>query len=140
MEISYAQEHDFETLQQLDGHISSEVLLQKINNEEILIAKNKDGLLLGFLRYNYFWDSIPFMNMLQIIPSERRKGLGRKLVTFWEVEMEKKGHTLVLTSTQSDEDAQHFYRKLHYKEKGSFVLPNEPLEIIFGKTIVKKGC
>jgi ribosomal protein S18 acetylase RimI-like enzyme len=135
MKFTYAEEKDFETLQKLDRHISKEVLLHKVKGEEIVIVKKEDGLLLGFLRFNYFWDSIPFMNMLQIIHSERGQGLGRKLVTFWEQEMKRKGNSLVLTSTQSDENAQHFYRKLDYKEKGSFVLPNEPLEIIFGKSL-----
>jgi ribosomal protein S18 acetylase RimI-like enzyme len=135
MKFTYAKEDNFEELKRLDSHIPTKVLLKKIRDEEVIIVNDERGTLIGFLRFNYFWDTIPFMNMLQIISSERRKGIGKALVSFWELEMKKKDHKLVLTSTQSDEDAQHFYRKLNYKEKGSFILPNEPLEIIFGKEL-----
>lgn len=40
-----------------------------------------------------------------------------------------------MTSTQSDETAQHFYRKLGYVESGSLLFENEPLEIIFRKSL-----
>ena len=35
---------------------------------------------------------------------------------------------MVMTSTQVDEQAQHFYRKLGYVEKGSLSFDNTPLE------------
>ena len=49
--------------------------------------------------------------------------------------MKNKGYECVLTSTQSNEEAQFFYRKLGYIDSGSLLLPNEPLEIIFYKKI-----
>jgi ribosomal protein S18 acetylase RimI-like enzyme len=49
--------------------------------------------------------------------------------------MKKKGYEIVMTSTLSNEQAQHFYRKLGYKDSGSLLLENEPLEIIFTKII-----
>ena len=39
----------------------------------------------------------------------------------------------MLTSTLADETAQHFYRKLGYRDTGSLLLPNEALEIILIK-------
>ena len=47
--------------------------------------------------------------------------------------MEKNGYKNVLTLTQSNEEAQHFYRKLGYKEIGGFKYLNDPFEIIFQK-------
>lgn len=40
-----------------------------------------------------------------------------------------------MTSTLSNENAQHFYRKLLYRDSGSLLLENEPLEIIFTKKL-----
>jgi hypothetical protein len=40
-----------------------------------------------------------------------------------------------MTSTLSDEDAQHFYRKLGYEEHGCLLLPGEPLEILLLKPL-----
>ena len=88
------------------------------------------------MRFGYFWDEIPFMNMLIISEEVRGKGIGKKLVTYWEKEMRRKNHKRVMTSTQSDENAQHFYRKLGYQDAGSLLLPREALEIIFIKELI----
>jgi len=40
-----------------------------------------------------------------------------------------------MASYLSDETAQHFYRKLGYRDSGSLILENEALEIIFTKKI-----
>lgn len=49
--------------------------------------------------------------------------------------MKENGYHLVMTSMLSNEQAQHFYRKLNYVDSGSLLLKNEPLEIIFTKEI-----
>ena len=80
-----------------------------------------------------FWDNTPFMNMLYILDGYRLNKLGTNIVLYWENEMKKLGYENVLTSTQSNEDAQHFYRKIGYREIGGFTLENDPYEIIFEK-------
>ena len=94
-----------------------------------------DGEYEGWLRFNLFWDNIPFMNLLYLSEDQRGKGYGTKMVEFWEREMAEQGFGFVLTSTQSDEEAQFFYRKLGYTDRGALVLPDEPLEIIFYKNV-----
>ena len=39
-----------------------------------------EGRNLGWLRWNLFWDEIPFMNMLYVLEHSRGVGLGRALV------------------------------------------------------------
>lgn len=73
------------------------------------------------------------MNMLYILEDYRRQGGGQLLVRFWEQQMRKSGYRFVMTSSQSDEQGQHFYRKSGYTDSGSLLLRNEPLEIIFVK-------
>ena len=75
------------------------------------------------------------MNMVYLLLEFRKIGLGAKLVKYWEVEMKQKGYKNVLTSTQSNEDAQHFYRKIGYKEIGGFKYFDDPYEIIFQKIL-----
>ena len=41
---------------------------------------------------------------------------------YWENDMKSQGYGMLLTSTQVDEEAQHFYRKLGYKDCGGFVI------------------
>lgn len=42
-----------------------------------MIAKDQDNKIIGWLRYSYFWDNIPFMNMLYINENYRNKGIGK---------------------------------------------------------------
>ena len=52
----------------------------------------------------------------------RKKGYGKRLMAHWEADMKSKGYEITLTSTQVDENAQHFYRKLGYKDCGGLFL------------------
>ena len=49
--------------------------------------------------------------------------------------MRRAGHAAVLTSTQANEFAQHFYRRLGYADVGAFALPGDPLELILRKAL-----
>ena len=124
----------FEYLKNKDKHISDEMLYRKIKAGEVIIVKAADEII-GWLRYGYFWDSIPFMNMLMVEKGYRSKGIGKNLVEFWEKEMRTRGYKTTMTSTLSNELAQHFYRKLGYKDSGSLLLDDEALEIIFIKKL-----
>lgn len=133
--IRYAAENDFELLRKYDKHICEIELKNCIKERRILIAFNND-IFIGWLRFNLFWDNIPFMNMLYLLEDYRGKGYGSQLVNFWEKEMLRRKYKMVLTSTQSNECAQFFYRKIGYVDCGSLLLPNKPLEIILLKNII----
>jgi len=135
MKIEYASEIHFQYIFDNDKHISRELIQSKINRKEIILVKDSGNKNIGWLRYSYFWDNTPFMNMLYIDKDYRNKGIGKELVGFWESEMKYKSYDLVMTSTLSNEQAQQFYRKIGYKDCGSLLLENEPLEIIFTKKI-----
>lgn len=99
----------------------------------------KDNIPIGLLRYNLFWDNTPFCTMLFVDFNYQRKGYGKKLMKFWEEDMKSLGYEMVMTSTQVDEDAQHFYRNMQYEESGGLVINNtkfkQPMEMFFIKSI-----
>lgn len=130
--IGLAEEKDFEILSRNDKHVSTEILKKKIADKNILIAE-KDGEFAGWLRYNLFWDEMPFMNMLFVTEKFRGTGIGGELVRSWEKMMSEQGYKFLLTSTQANEYAQHFYRKLGYNDLGGFFPFGEEYEIILGK-------
>lgn len=134
MEITHATLSDYETLVNNDKHISKEELRNLILSKRILIAK-QEGALRGWLGYNLFWDNIPFMNILYVIEGYRSQRIGQALVSMWEELMSSEGYKFVLTSSQSNEQAQHFYRKNGYIDCGSLLLKDEPLEIFFRKEL-----
>ena len=134
--IRYADIQDFTVLKEHDRHISESELKNVIRAKRVLVMYQENNFV-GWLRFGLFWDSIPFMNMLYILDGYRGKGSGTELVSFWEKEMAEEGYGQVLTSTQSNEQAQFFYRKIGYTECGALLLPKEPLEMFFIKTLTR---
>ncbi|MDQ0887860.1 ribosomal protein S18 acetylase RimI-like enzyme [Paenibacillus sp. V4I9] len=135
MKIIAATEKDFEFLKDRDHHLKEKLILSKIRDREIYLFQDESAAIIGWMRYSHFWDNTPFMNMIWIEEPYRNKGLGKKAVDFWENEMKKQGFQLVMTSTQADEDAQLFYRKLGYKDSGCLLLDTQPLEILLAKKL-----
>ena len=119
----------------LDKHLSQKEFNNKVSSKSgyVLLA---DDMPVGLLRYSLFWDSIPFCYMLYIDARYQRKGYGKKLMAHWEEEMKAQGYERLLTSTQADEEAQHFYRKLGYQDCGGLVMDVPgPMELILMKAI-----
>jgi ribosomal protein S18 acetylase RimI-like enzyme len=134
MHIDYARAVDLDYLVAQDGHLSPGNLERKVERREILVLWHDDRRA-GLLRFGFFWDEIPFMNLLWVREGLRSRGLGTRLIAFWENEMLESGHEMVMTSTLSNERAQHLYRRLGYKDCGSLLMPDEPLEILFSKRL-----
>lgn len=132
--IRCARESDYEVLKHADRHIFSEELKNRIASGGVLIAEAGDSFA-GWLRYNLFWDEIPFMNMLFVLGEHRGRGIGSALVREWERMMKSRGHEKVMTSTQANESAQHFYRKMGYEDMGGFIPFGEEFEIIMGRKL-----
>lgn len=134
MTITYASDGDRAYLIEHDPHVSAAVMNAKVEQGEVLVAHD-GGRPVGWLRFGYFWDEVPFMNMLFVDAASRGQGFGRALIEFWEADMRARGHDRVMTSTLSNELAQHLYRKLGYVDCGALLLPGEALEILFIKAL-----
>ncbi|MBD5117507.1 MAG: GNAT family N-acetyltransferase [Ruminococcaceae bacterium] len=134
MKIRFAAISDTDNLCKHDRHISKQELEASINMKRVYIAEEGD-VFIGWLRYNLFWDNTPFMNMLYLLDGYRGKGNGKALVRHWENEMKALGFGTVMTSTASDEYAQHFYNRLGYAAIGGFTQEGEPYELILSKKI-----
>lgn len=136
MRIDFATDSDYEYIRNRDPHISESLILSKIKGNEIYILRNHDESNIGWMRYGYFWDNTPFMNMIWVDEQYRDKGTGKQVVLFWEEQMKQKGFNLIMTSTQADEGAQHFYRKLGYQDAGCLIFDTQPLEILLTKNLI----
>lgn len=134
LEIRKAVQDDAIAISLHDNWCPEKIIIEKIEKGEIFVVYNGD-IFAGWLRYGFFWDNTPFLYMLHLLSEYRGKGIGKRLVVYWEAEMKKAGYNILLTSTAQTETAQHFYEKLGYRAIGSFTLENEPMEILFSKKI-----
>lgn len=115
--VVYATKADVSDIEVFDKHIPMAMLDKAISDERILVFKTADTIM-GIARWNYFWDSIPFLNLLYIQDGYTHHGVGTALLSFWEKEMKELGHSRVFTSTMTQERGQHFFRKFGYRNIG----------------------
>ncbi len=134
MQIRPVQLGDKEFWFSLDKHLSEAEFYKKVRDVQgyVILA---DGYPTGILRYNLFWDNTPFCTLLYVKNDYQRKGYGSALMRYWENEMHEKGFKMLLVSTQTDETAQHFYRKLGYADCGSMTVPDQADELFLIKII-----
>ena len=132
--VRKAEEKDRTFWFSLDKHLSPQMFDDKVRSGMGYVLSDGD-VPVGLMRWNLFWDNTPFCNLLYIHPGHQKKGYGRRLMEYWEEEMRQAGHSLVLVSTQADEDAQHFYRALGYKDCGCLLLETQAAEIFFSKAL-----
>ncbi len=138
LEIRYVQLEDKEFWYSLDKHLPEAEFINKVRDKKayVLFVDEKPK---GLLRYNLFWDNTPFCTMLFVDWTVQGKGYGKALMKYWENDMKAQGYGMILTSTQVDENAQHFYRKLGYKDCGGFTIDipeyEQPMEMFMIKAI-----
>lgn len=138
MTARYASEADRDFWLSLDRHLPEGAFERKLASRQAFVLEEA-GEGLAILRYSLFWETIPFCDLLYVAEDERLLGRGRALTEYWEREMKRLGFGLVMTSTQSDEEGQHFWRRLGYRDCGSFILPfpgwEQPPELILAKPL-----
>ena len=139
--MKYATERDMEYMCSY-GMMPESVLerndemMRKIRDRRCYILYENETRI-GVMRYNLIFDFTPFVTLIYLDEPHRGKGYGALAMARWEGEMRSLGYKMVMTSTQVDEDAQHFYRKLGYKDMGAIVIDippyEQPLEMFMGK-------
>lgn len=136
--IRYVENHDKYSWNMLDKHLPESSFDEKVRNQQGYVCV-KDGKIIGILRYNLFWYSIPFCTTLHINNEYQGQGYGKQMMEHWEQDMKSTGCGMLMTSTQVNEKAQHFYRKLGYKDARGFVVDipgyEQPTEMIIIKAI-----
>ena len=125
--VRYACEDDKAFWFTLDKHLTESEFTLKVRDRRCYIISDNENPI-GIIRYNLFRDIIPFLTFIYIDEAYRKNGFGRQSMVYWETEMHELGYEMTMTSTQVDEEAQHFYRKLGYVDKGGIFLDNTPYE------------
>jgi len=118
LEIRYGSGDDLVWLAQADQHVSAIWVERCIAQREYIVAL-LEGERAGFLRYSWFWGSIPYMDMILIDESRQRRGIGTRLFEFWETEMRAHGARTLMTSSESSETApQAWHRRNGFEPCG----------------------
>jgi ribosomal protein S18 acetylase RimI-like enzyme len=123
-----ATERDFAFLRALSACPDDEKLRAQIRDGRLRIIESA-GEPVGFIKFYVLWEMLPFIEVLVVREDRRRRGIGRDAVRSWEREMAGRSFRRVITSTQADETAQEFWRRIGYRDCGSLMLPGWPAEL-----------
>ena len=73
MTIRKAIRQDLPFLLSHDRHIAADEIRSVVSLGRMLVLEEKEHII-GWLRWNLFWDNTPFMNMLYVLEGERGNG------------------------------------------------------------------
>ena len=123
-----ATERDFSFLRAFSAGPNDEMLRAQIRDGRLRIIEST-GEPVGFLKFYVLWEVLPFIEVLMVREDWRRRGIGRDAVRSWEREMAAHSFQRALISTQADETAQEFWRRIGYRDCGALTLPGKPAEL-----------
>lgn len=136
--IRHLTNEDKEFWSTLDKRMTEQGFLKRVSDRQSYVLF-EDEERVGIMHFTILWDNLPFLNLIYIKKDYRKKGGGKLAMQFWEKDMRNAGYQMVLLSTRSDEEAQHFYRKIGYQDCGCLVLNKlpfeQPMELFFCKTL-----
>lgn len=138
MEIKAVTDRDKDFVMSMDRHVSDRGYDNRVYTGSGYVLW-EDHQRVGTMAHCILWDNLPFLNFLFVAEEFRDRGYGKKAVSDWETEMKTQGYKMVLVSTQADETAQHFYRKLGYIDCGGLLFDHtpfdQPMEMFFRKIL-----
>ena len=135
MMIRTAVPADLDGIRNYDRHIPAARLEDCIRRGQVVVLED-NGKILGVLRWNLFWQSLPFLDLIFLDNALRGQGWGTEMMALWEINMAEQGFRHVLLSTQEDELAKFFYEKLGYTLCGDFLPPDQDArELMYRKEL-----
>lgn len=122
--IRAATESDLGFISQ-DGYLPDPVVRRKVKDGDVFIAL-WDGEPVGYLRLEWLWSKLPYIELIWVLKRYRRAGVGRALLARVEAEVGSRGHTVLYSSSQADEpEPQAWHRRRGFEECGLLAGLNE---------------
>lgn len=141
MTIRHATLDDLSSIQDVDRaleqHVSDEDILRaSIEGGRVVVAVDGDDVV-GYVRYEWFWDRIPYCMLARVKPSHQRQGFGHALYELVEEGLRERGIPFWLSSTEEDnERSLAFHRALGFRPIGELSdLGQESREIFLRKDL-----
>ncbi len=128
---------DVPALQTLDGlfagpHHSDQLFLDAIAAGKVSVAEVGGGGVVGYLRWDHFWDTIPLCLTVCVQPDHQRRGIGRRLYEHIEDGFRRAGRAFWLSSTEEDnERSRLFHESQGFRRIGALVELGQDLPEVF---------
>lgn len=104
--VRYCSSQDFDWLYHYEKEFVSEEWVRRcLGHKEYLIAVDSDTAeeRIGYIRYSFFWGTVPYMDKIRVADGQQRRGVGSAMFKFWEEEVRRKGYKILMTSSLRDD-------------------------------------
>jgi N-acetylglutamate synthase-like GNAT family acetyltransferase len=116
--VRLANPSDLSKLQTIDLWPKEHIWQQKIAASEVIVLEH-DEQLIGLIRYEVMWTTVPFMGLIMIEETHRGKGYSKVLLEFLKQHLREQGYLALLSSSQTDEPVtQNWHRHMGFKSNG----------------------
>ncbi|MEO0557787.1 MAG: GNAT family N-acetyltransferase [Bacteroidota bacterium] len=135
--VRAATESDLRFVSQ-DGDLPDPVVRRKVGDGDVYVAF-RGGEPVGYLRLEWLWSKLPYIERIFVLRPHRRAGVGRALLAHVEAEAASQGHAVLYSSSQADEaEPQAWHRRVGFEECGLLAGLNEGGigEVFFRKPLV----
>jgi len=101
-----------------DHYIPTEVVRRKIEQQEVVVAE-RQGSPVGYARLECLLSTVPYIELIWVLPEHRRQGAGKAMLRFMEDYLRENGHEQLFSSSQVDEaEPQAWHRHVGFEECG----------------------
>jgi L-amino acid N-acyltransferase YncA len=101
-----------------EGYLPTEVVARKIALGECFVVEMNDKPV-GYLRLDYLWSLVPYIDLIHIQKAYRKLGYSRILLNFVIHILQESGHHQLYSSSQANELApQAWHRHMGFVECG----------------------
>lgn len=125
--------HEIDKLCDYYDYGTSNNIFQKTIKSNQLIICIRNGQLVGYIRFGFIWqDELPFVEMVRVIPEQRKVGIGSLLVENLVEHCKTKQYEYLISSTaKSNTRSQTFHEKLGFVNIGEVKLMSDKDPEIF---------
>lgn len=118
VKMRFAVDSDIDSCIAYDHIKNKDIIQRKIDSNEIMLVEYQD-MIIGYLKLEYIWSSIPYISLILLKKEFRGKGIGDKTLKFLEEHLKEKGFDILLSSSQVNEPKpQEWHRKHGFLECG----------------------
>jgi ribosomal protein S18 acetylase RimI-like enzyme len=116
--VRYAETGDQDRLATLDPWPNDHVWQRKIEAREV-IACEVNNTIVGVLRFEFIWTTVPFISFIYVQDAHRGKGLSRRMLALLTRDLKMRGYPALLSSAQTNEPtAQQWHEHLGFTRNG----------------------
>lgn len=139
IQVRFAKYDEYDEILKVAPSVCKKKFKQWTDDKQVAIAY-LDGEVAGWVQYDFFGGTIPFVNEIYVLEQCRRQSVGSFLLLYCEDAVKNLGYNKIMLSTLEENPAIAFYKRLGYRQLGEFDCFGDHKEQLYGKELKEHSC